>query len=227
MLTVESLQRVLQDRLPPQDHERARHLAALIVSVAESAARGEIDRLATGPELVQLLQRLAGAEIPMAEGVISIAAGAQVGEVKLRDVAGQSIFNITIVTPIPDTSPTSQIAVLVRPRSEVEAELRDLFVRGKGLQEATAGMVESSSTGDFYDWATRWHTWHREIEVVLARAFSTLAVLNRLREYKAKSLYSTRPSDLAQDVAFDMAFLEDLLNRLPVYDRPSSSGQGC
>jgi hypothetical protein len=224
MVSAEALQEAFKANLPSEVHEQAILLANLIATVLNSEDQNS---LTTTPEFISLLQQLVEKKLPTTEGLITIGEGSQVGDVMVQDVAGNNIIKVTVNAPQASALPVYPITVLSRPREEVEAELQDLMLRGKVLHAVTTKNAHSSSFSSFAEWSKNWHLWRRKAEQVLSSFFSTSTPLHNLQrnaprhlDYSRSLSMSERNTLLAQDVKHDLEFLEDLLNRLDIYEHP-------
>lgn len=113
-------------------------------------------------------------------------------------------------------------------KAHIENDLRELIERGKKLLDDVhrdPPMFQDQPQELLDIWSRHRHAWRRSSESILARSFSALEPLKRLRALTPHHLDFERPlkdraEDLPRDIEKELAYLENLLSRLDNYEEP-------
>jgi hypothetical protein len=120
-------------------------------------------------------------------------------------------------------TPREEVRIsLTRPKADVVIDLRGQIERGKALL-GDLHEVSPSSQWEVEQQSADWHTWRQYSEQVLRQSFSTLEPLQWLKDLRPRHLQFERPwqdraENLPLDIEQELAFLENLLNRMDHYD---------
>lgn len=113
---------------------------------------------------------------------------------------------------------------LTRPKADVANELRDRIERGKSVLNQVRKSPPSSEN-ELREKSELWHLWRRSCEQTIRESFSPPKPLRwlediapRHRDFFSHPHWEDRAKHLPDDIGKDLAYLEDLLGRLDIYE---------
>lgn len=139
----------------------------------------------------------------------------------LIKVLERSGFQRLAPSPVQPTPREDVRISLTRPKADVVIDLRGQIERGQALLDQLH-KASPSSQWEVEQQSAKWHSWRQYSEQVLVQSFSTLGPLQWLKALRPRHLQFERPwryraENLPLDVEQELAFLENLLNRIDNY----------